>query len=244
MDDDEGARGAAGDGARAGFSKTPPLPPAAQQRVPPSPARGEGLGDELSDYQGGCNRRLQVTKRGWNRFDAAKKKIFLKWFAATANAKDSARRAGAGYSTVFDHRMADARFAEAWDRALDQSYARLEAKAVQMQFEEAAGEPIDFDGSFEPPDPPIVDLAMAMQLLKQHKAEVTRIRDERARDARSSRRRKQAPTHDRARTASDAEMRRALVKSLRAFGARVSAEDLRAQPVRGTGEHGDEGERE
>jgi hypothetical protein len=171
---------------------------------------------------------LQVTKRGWNRFDAARKKIFLKWFAATANAKDSARRTGVGYSTVFDHRMADARFSEAWDRALEQSYARLEAKVVQMQFEEAAGGELEFDGSFEPPDPPVVDLAMAMQLLKQHKAEVTRIRDERARDARSSRRRKQVPVHERARTASDAEMRRALVKSLRAFGARVHAEDLRS----------------
>jgi hypothetical protein len=194
------------------------------------------LGAELSDYQGGCNRRVQVTKRGWNRFDRAKKKIFLKWFAATANAKESARRAGAGYTTVFDHRMADARFAEAWDRALDQSYARLEAKVVQMQFEEADGEPIEFDGAFDPsspeasadeaPDPSVVDLAMAMQLLKQHKAEVTRIRAERALREGGGRRRKQLP-HERTRTASDAEMRRALVKSLRAFGVRVSAEDLK-----------------
>jgi hypothetical protein len=171
------------------------------------------------------NRRLQVTKRGWNRFDAAKRNIFLKWFAATANAAEAARQAGVGYSTVYDHRMADARFADAWDRALDQSYARLEAKLLQMQFEEAAGEPIDFDGSFEPPDAGVVDAAMAMQLLKQHKTEVTRIRDERS--ARIGRRQKQLPTHDRPRIASDAEMRRALVKSLRAFGARVAKDDLK-----------------
>jgi len=182
----------------------------------------------MSDYQAGCNRRVQVTKRGWNRFDAAKKKIFLKWFAATANAKDSARRAGVGYSTVYDHRMADARFSEAWDRALEQSYARLEAKVVQMQFDEADGERLEFDGAFEPPDPPVVDLAMAMQLLKQHKAEVMRIRAERAADPRS-RRGKRAPTYERGRTASDAEMRRALVKSLRAFGVRVRKEDFKGE---------------
>ena len=187
-------------------------------------------GEDLSDYQAGRNRRLQVTKRGWNRFDAAKRKLFLKWFAATANATEAARRAGVGQSTVYDHRMKDGRFAEAWDRALEQSYARLEAKALEMQFEQAAGERLEFDGSFEPPDAPLVDLTMALQLLKQHKAEVTRIRSERdARNERDGRgrRTKKVPTYERKRLASDAEMRRALVKSLRAFGARVEAEDLR-----------------
>jgi hypothetical protein len=66
---------------------------------------------------------------------------------------------------------------------------------------------------------------MAMQLLKQHKAEVTRIRAERPEA--DSRRRKKVPTYERERLASDAEMQRALVKSLRAFGARVAAEDLK-----------------
>ena len=171
---------------------------------------------------------MQVTKRGWNRFDAAKKKVFLKWFAATANAAASARRAWVGYSTVFDHRMDDARFSEAWDRALDQGYARLEAKNLEMQFEQAAGPPLEFDGAFEPPESRLVDPVMAMQLLKQHKAEVTRIRAERAQrdNPRGRGRVKQVPTHERERLASDAEMRRALVKSLQAFGVRVTKDDL------------------
>lgn len=189
------------------------------------------MGEDLSDFQAGCNRRVQLTKRGWNRFDAARRKVFLKWFAATANTAESARRAGVGKSTVSDHRMKDARFAEAWDRALEQGYARLEAKILEMQWEQAAGEPIDFDGSFEPPDAPLVDLAMALQILKQHKAEVARIRAERdarlAEGGRTGRRRKKTPIHERERLASDAEMRRALVKSLKAFGVRVSAEDLK-----------------
>lgn len=182
------------------------------------------MGKELSDYQGGLNRKLQVTKRGWNRFDAEKRKAFLKWFAATANAAESARQAGVGHSTVYNHRMADARFAEAWDRALEQSYARLEAKVLEMQFEDAAGKRLEFDGSFEPPDLNVIDLTMAMQLLKQHKTEVTRIRAER--DERLARRSKKTPTYDRERLATDAEMRRALVKSLRAFGVRVTKEAL------------------
>jgi len=210
------------------------------------------LGVELSDYQAGANRRLQVTKRGWNRFDAGRRKTFLKWFAATANAAESARRAGVGYSTVYDHRMADPRFAEAWDRALEQSYARLEAKVVEMQFEQAAGEAIEFDGGFEPPtdgapsprpsprrgerdspdapDAKLVDLTMALQLLRQHKAEVIGIRAQRADNPRARGRIKQVPTHDRERLASDAEVRRALVKSLQAFGVRVAKEDLVPSP--------------
>lgn len=230
-----------------GHSVDPPgsTEPLSPLRPPPRDARSpspKNLGEEIHDYQAGANRRLQVTKRGWNRFDAAKKKVFLKWFAATANAAEAARRAGAGYSTVFDHRMADARFAEAWDRALEQSYARLEAKVVETQFDQAAGEPIEFDGSFEPPDLPLVDLAMAMQLLKQHKAEVMRIRADRDQaNPRARGRKKQVPTHDRERLASDAEMRRALVKSLRAFGVRVRKEDFRAPSCRGHDEHGNEG---
>lgn len=230
MDDEMGEDARPADAAR----ELPHLP-TASLRAPPSPARGRGeLGEDLSDFQAGTNRRVQVTKRGWNRFDAAKRKLFLKWFAATANAAQSARMAGVGQSTVFDHRMKDGRFAEAWDRALEQAYARLEAKIVEMQFEQAAGEAIEFDGSFEPADAPLVDLTMALQLLKQHKSEVTRIRGERAlrqaQDGRGSsgRRRKKAPTYERERLATDSEMRRGLVKSLKAFGVRVTAEDLRS----------------
>ena len=224
MDDDAGERARSGGGARR------PTPPPHFVRSP-SPSE---LGEDLSDYQAGSNRRVQLTRRGWNRFDAEKRKLFLKWFAATANAAQSARLAGVAKSTVFAHRMKDGRFAEAWDRALEQGYARLEAKALEMQFEQAAGDPIEFDGAFDPPDAPLVDFDKAMMLLKQHKSEVTRIRGERvlrqAQDERgiSGRRKKKTPICERERLASDAEMRRALVKSLKAFGVRVTKDDLRA----------------
>ena len=71
-----------------------------------------------------------------------------------------------------------------------------------------------------------------MQLLKQHKTEVVRIRAER--DESLARRGKKTPSHDRERLASDADMRRALVKSLRAFGVRVTKEALQSQSGGGT----------
>jgi len=188
------------------------------------------MDDETDARPGDAARR--VTKREPNRFDADQRKTFLKWFAATANPVESARQAGVSCSTVLDHRMGDARFAEAWDRALAQSYARLEAKVVEMQFEEAAGKPVESDGDIDPPDAKLVDLAMAMQLLKLHKAEALRIRREG--DTNSSRRGRKTPDEGRERLASNAEMRRALVKSLRAFGVRVTKEDLRPPPNEST----------
>jgi hypothetical protein len=67
---------------------------------------------------------------------------------------------------------------------------------------------------------------MAMQLLKMHKAEVMRIRADRERqeNPRGRGRVKALPSYERPRLATDAEVRRALVRSLAAFGVRVTAE--------------------
>lgn len=216
--DDESGDGAPGEGAAALFSTRT--------------STGE-LGSELADFQAGSGRKLQLAKRGWNRFDARRQKIFLEWFAATCNAKEAARRAGVAYSTVYRHRMNDARFAENWDRALEQGYARLEAKLLQAQFESVAGDAIEFDGAFEPddaPDPALVDPQMAMMLLRQHRSEVERIR---AATRPPANRSGSKASFDRPRLASDADVRRALVKSLRAFGVRVTAEDMRGDPDEG-----------
>ena len=237
---------------RQGSKKAPPL--RCVRSRSPANAREDGnsrkLGGEINDYQAGCARKVQVTSRGWNRFDAAKREMFLEWFAATCNAKEAARRAGVAYSTIYRTRMLDARFAEAWDRALEQGYARLEAKLLEMQFEAALAGPVEFDGGFEPPlpahglqespspaegggaemdapDPGLVDPDKAMQLLRQHKSEVVKIREARAADPRARGRQKEVPTYERQRLASDAEVRAALVKGLKAFGVRVTKEDMR-----------------
>jgi len=235
-----------------------------------SPPHRESDREELegypSNYQAGRGRRVQVTGRGRERFDRAKRATFLEWFAATCNAQLAARQAGVNYRTPYRTRMRDAAFAEAWDLALEQGYARIEAKLLEMQFEQASGEAAEFDGGFVPEvrdaagplhhpspnsisacsqhagssaPPPrsgedfkevLADPAMAMQLLRQYRGEVMRLRARRAPSPSAS-------PGDAGRLASDAEVRRALVKGLKAFGVRVTAEDLRGDeespPLRG-----------
>jgi hypothetical protein len=196
----------------------------------PPPRSGEELGSDPSNYQAGRGRRVQVTGRGRERFDKGKRATFLEWFAATCNATLAAAKAGVNYRTPYRTRMRDAAFAEAWDQALEQGYARLEAKLLEMQFEQASGEAEEFDGGFVPdaPDARLIDPAMAMQLLRQYRAEVMRLRARRASSPSSS-------PGDAGRLASDAEVRRALVKGLKAHGVRVTAEDLAGEspPLRG-----------
>lgn len=88
--------------------------------------------------------------------------------------------------------------------------------ALSADPEQAASEPLSFDGGLEPdaPDLSLTDPAMAMQLLRQHKPEVMRIRGS------------QGASASGVRPASDAEVRRALVRSLKAFGVRLTKEDL------------------
>jgi hypothetical protein len=80
----------------------------------------------------GKHRLVQVAKTGARKlFDKARREVFLEWFAATCNVRLSAAKAGVHEKTVFRHRMKDEAFAEAWDRALQQGYARLEARLLQ-----------------------------------------------------------------------------------------------------------------
>ncbi len=171
--------------------------------------------DDPGNYTAAKGRRIQISsRRSGSPFDAAKKQVFLKWFAATCNVRLSARQAQVDNTTVYRARMNDAAFAEAWDRALDQGYARLEAKLLEMQFEAIEDEPIDFDPAFEPPDPKLISPDMAMQLLRHYQGSTTRGR--RLADA--------AAETAGERLASDAEVRTALAKRLRAFGVRVTKE--------------------
>ncbi len=67
---------------------------------------------------GGRNREAHVRRTGGRKlFDAAAKRVFLEWFAATCNAGWAAERAGFNYQTIWKHRMKDPAFADAFDRA-------------------------------------------------------------------------------------------------------------------------------
>lgn len=65
----------------------------------------------------------------------------------------SAEMAGFNYKTVLRHRMTDAHFAEGWDRAVPQAYARLEAQQLETKRTEL---PLGIEGDWDAPemDPP------------------------------------------------------------------------------------------
>ncbi|WP_158274576.1 hypothetical protein [Sphingosinicella humi] len=166
-----------------------------------SAARNDDEGERVVP---GKNRPLQVARTGGRKlFDEARRSLFLEWFAATCNVKLSAERAGVNYKTVFKHRMNDERFAEAWDRALEQGVARLKAKLLETRARET---PIGIDGDLDAPELEAVDPALAIQLLREHERRLAGYP-------------KRGATP---RVATNAEVREALVKRLAAFGVRVS----------------------
>jgi hypothetical protein len=103
---------------------------AADERAKEAGAAGAG-GTEIAPNN---QRRLQRRKRQL-RFTDARKRVFLDFFAGTADAFAAAQAAGVGYSTVYEHRRKDPVFAEAYDETLAQAYAMLEAETVRQRLE-------------------------------------------------------------------------------------------------------------
>ena len=103
---------------------------AAEERAKDAPGAGAGETEIAPNNQ----RRLQRRKRQL-RFTDARKRIFLDFFAGTADAFAAAQAAGVGYSTVYQHRRQDPVFAEAYDETLAQAYAMLEAESVRQRLE-------------------------------------------------------------------------------------------------------------
>jgi hypothetical protein len=80
-------------------------------------------------------RRLQLRRMRHVRFDDSRKEAFLNHFAGCCDASESAEVAGVDESTVYKHRRKDPVFAAAFDEALAQGYARLEAEALRQRLE-------------------------------------------------------------------------------------------------------------
>lgn len=80
-------------------------------------------------------RRLQKRRVRRARFDEKRKDAFLDHFAATCDARAAAEAAGISEDCVYRHRASDPAFAEAYQTALEQGYARLEAEAVRQRLE-------------------------------------------------------------------------------------------------------------
>ena len=179
---------------------------------------GRVVGAVADELQGarlcaGSQRRVLMVRKGKRRlFDAAARKTFLEWFSVTCNVRFSAERAGVSKQTVWRHRIADPIFREAWELALDQGYARIEAKIIETTID---AKPIEIDGEPDVPDLEITNPDLFRAMLREH-------RDRRDKEAGSGRARRHGP---KAGAASDAELLDALVKRLQAFGIRVRQED-------------------
>ena len=80
-------------------------------------------------------RKLQKRRVRRTRLNDERRQRFLDHFAATCDATASAEAAGVCESTVYRLRARDPLFAEEWQAALEQGYARLEAEAVRLRIE-------------------------------------------------------------------------------------------------------------
>ena len=191
-----------------------------------------------TDLQAGRNRAFQLVKgRGGGgsgkRFGEAKQKVFLECFAGTCNAKWSAKVAGVAYSTVYRHRMHNPVFAHGWDRALEQGYARMEMRTVQQQFADVGDEldALELNGDWDLPDPPVMDLDRAIQLLKHHHDRVMKIREKRDRAMEAAGPLRSAkPAGPMLELADDDAVIEALSGRLASFGAEIRREALRLAP--------------
>jgi hypothetical protein len=164
----------------------------------------------------GKNRKLQMVQPGRRKlFGKLARKDFLEWFAATANLGWSARQAGFNYKTVLRHRMNDAAFAEAYDRALAQGFARLQGQLLETEIEEAAEGPIGIEGDWDVPEMQKVDPEFALRLLREHGRYLAGPR------AGAGEARKQGR---RPRVATNAEVKTALEKALKIFERRIGPE--------------------
>jgi len=154
-------------------------------------------------------RRLQVAPTRRKLFGKKAKAEFLEWFAATCNASLSARKVGFDYRTVFRHRREDPLFGAGWDEALRLGYVRLEELALREAQKALEARPRRISGEGKSAARPALKMepADALQLLREHKRGLAGI-------AKPGR----APG-----VASNAEVRAALVKRLKAFGIRVKA---------------------
>lgn len=190
----------------------------APPRSPPRRASVEG--DER--ICASKHREIQITRAGKRKlFDKKARKAFLGWFAATGNVLWSAEKIGFSDKTVWRHRMNDPRFAEAFDRAFEQSLMRNKARMVERKAKE---KPIEVDGGVGEAELEDCDLEKAWPLI----VEMERAKGRGGGSGAPIGRPRKAGGAPRA--ASNAQVRKELEKRLRAFGRRMRAEGKEPPP--------------
>lgn len=83
----------------------------------------------------GNGRRWQLKRPRRLRFVEWRREVFLAHFALCCDETAAAEAAGVSTATICRHRQRDPDFAEAYQRALELGYARLEAEAVRQRLE-------------------------------------------------------------------------------------------------------------
>lgn len=128
---------------------------------------GIGIGDTVTV---GRNRLVHVRRERADALTAVKRQRFLDVVAATANVKRGAAAAGAAPASFYRLRHRSASFAAAWDRAVRDGYAALEAKLLARALSEDGQEPGDGDrGDAIDPSAPF-DPRLALDVLKRDDA--------------------------------------------------------------------------
>ena len=119
-------------------------------------------GERITSRPGGG---VQVAETGRKLFGKQRRETFLEHLAATCNVKRSADAAEVTVQCVYKQRMKDGAFREAWGRALEQGYARLEAMLLERA---ARAEPVEVEGDLVLSEEPF-DRELAIHLLREHK---------------------------------------------------------------------------
>jgi len=106
------------------------------QLAPHGPPPGDEPGEDRITSN---NRRLlQRRKMRHLRFDERRKGVFLAHFARSCDLLAAAAAAGVCERTVYNHRRVDPVFAEVFQGALHEGYARLEAEAARQRLKAQA----------------------------------------------------------------------------------------------------------
>lgn len=129
--------------------------------------RGGSTAPAGSRIRSGRNRRLQRVKTGGYYWSEEAEALFFDVLAASCNVIASAAAVGFTHTTVYRLRRLRADFAEKWQAALEQGYARLEMALVQAAADSLEG--VEFDA-----DRPIPKMTAeeALHVLRLHKSEV------------------------------------------------------------------------
>lgn len=125
-------------------------------------------GDDEIQLASHNRRRVAKVRTRRKLFSDRQKRVFLEELAATCNVTHSAKVAGVVVGTPYNHRMRDPAFRAAWEAALEQGYAKLEAEMLAR-----ATRTIAFDG--DRPREGEIDWDKGMDLLRMHRAQAKRI---------------------------------------------------------------------